>query len=261
MTPIFRKIRKRLSGEAQFAKYSRYAIGEIALVVIGILIALQINNWNESQKLRKVEEKLLQELRNDLYVTLDELNLDIPNLDNQMRKADSLIIYASQGYIKNYTPELFLDRFGYFNWDVKMYPRTIAYQNLKAMGFDLFTNDSIKYLTAEIFDRRLSRINLWEESVSRRGEALIQKMSESFVSYRYKDTVLRNGLPSVYLYAPQNFEDLVDNKSILNELANVQNDRVMQIGLYNGLKKSVLKLIRMIDEEIGTADEIDRTRL
>ncbi len=44
MLPFFRKIRYRLAQDNQFFKYSRYTIGEIVLVVIGILIALYINN-------------------------------------------------------------------------------------------------------------------------------------------------------------------------------------------------------------------------
>ncbi len=50
MIKFFRKIRQQLLTENRFTKYSLYAIGEVFLVVIGILIALQINNWNESRK-------------------------------------------------------------------------------------------------------------------------------------------------------------------------------------------------------------------
>ena len=50
MIPFFRKIRKTLADDDKPIKYLRYAIGEIVLVVIGILIALQINNANENRK-------------------------------------------------------------------------------------------------------------------------------------------------------------------------------------------------------------------
>ena len=56
MIKFFRKIRQRLLTENRLGKYLLYAIGEILLVVIGILIALSINNWNEE---RKNEEKIL----------------------------------------------------------------------------------------------------------------------------------------------------------------------------------------------------------
>ena len=63
MLPFFRKIRYRLAKDNQFLKYSRYAIGEILLVVIGILIALQINNCIENKKLRSTEHQYLLSLK------------------------------------------------------------------------------------------------------------------------------------------------------------------------------------------------------
>ena len=57
MLGFFRKIRKQLAGENKVARYARYAMGENLLVTIGILIALQVNNWNEDAKLKKEESK------------------------------------------------------------------------------------------------------------------------------------------------------------------------------------------------------------
>ena len=66
MIKFFRHIRKRLLSESKFSKYMLYAIGEIALVVIGILIALQINNWNEERIEKKTETAILSLLLKDL---------------------------------------------------------------------------------------------------------------------------------------------------------------------------------------------------
>ena len=67
MIKFFRKIRQRLLTENKFSKYLIYAIGEIFLVVVGILIALQVNNWNIERKSvlkgGELSESLLQELR------------------------------------------------------------------------------------------------------------------------------------------------------------------------------------------------------
>lgn len=73
MIKFFRRIRKRLLTENKFSKYLLYAIGEIVLVVIGILIALSINNWNESQKSRAVELELLTSLLQEFETNLDIL--------------------------------------------------------------------------------------------------------------------------------------------------------------------------------------------
>ncbi|HEY5689380.1 MAG TPA: DUF6090 family protein [Yeosuana sp.] len=73
MIPFFRKIRKTLADDKKPIKYMRYAIGEIVLVVIGILIALSINNWNEHRKLKIDERELLTNLSIEFNRKLDEL--------------------------------------------------------------------------------------------------------------------------------------------------------------------------------------------
>ena len=69
MIKIFRKIRKKMLTKSNFSKYLIYAVGEIVLVVIGILIALAINEWNNNQKIKSEEiatlKKLVQDLESD----------------------------------------------------------------------------------------------------------------------------------------------------------------------------------------------------
>ena len=66
MIPFFRKIRKKMADDNKPLKYMRYAIGEIVLVVIGILIALQVNNWNEKEKSKSESNRLLIDLKQEL---------------------------------------------------------------------------------------------------------------------------------------------------------------------------------------------------
>ena len=66
MLKFFRKIRQNLIGKGDAKKYLLYAIGEILLVVIGILIALQINNWNQNRLNQIKELDYLQQLQSDL---------------------------------------------------------------------------------------------------------------------------------------------------------------------------------------------------
>ena len=90
MIKFFRKIRQKLLSENKFSRYLIYAIGEIVLVVFGILIALQINNWNEKQKQKKqldsiyitVQQNLKTDLKNikipiDFFETLDSTLLSV----------------------------------------------------------------------------------------------------------------------------------------------------------------------------------------
>jgi len=66
MIKFFRKIRQKLLTENKFSKYLFYAIGEIILVVVGILLALQVNNWNQKRLELKLEEEYVERLKKDL---------------------------------------------------------------------------------------------------------------------------------------------------------------------------------------------------
>ena len=78
MIKFFRHIRKSLLSEGKTTKYFKYAIGEIVLVVIGILIALQINNWNENNNLNKLRQEYYHQL-------LVDLKKDVSSIDEFFR--------------------------------------------------------------------------------------------------------------------------------------------------------------------------------
>ena len=86
MIKFFRKIRQKLLTENKFSKYLLYAIGEIILVVIGILIALQINNWNEEAKEKRVANSYIQSLRTDFANDVILLGNLIASFDKELTK-------------------------------------------------------------------------------------------------------------------------------------------------------------------------------
>ena len=66
MIKFFRKIRQQLLAKNKVSSYLLYAVGEIVLVVIGILIALSINNWQQENQNKKLEKRYLEDLRVNL---------------------------------------------------------------------------------------------------------------------------------------------------------------------------------------------------
>jgi len=100
MIKFFRKIRHRLLTENKFSKYLLYAIGEIVLVVIGILIALSINNWNENKKTEHNRQALIASLIEDFEYTLDDINNDelpyLKSLQNDINRFQELSRSKSQ---------------------------------------------------------------------------------------------------------------------------------------------------------------------
>ncbi len=116
MLPFFRKIRWRLSQDNQFLKYSRYAVGEILLVVIGILIALQINNWNEDRKSKLILKSHLETLKSDLESDIKNLELLMNNAS--FRYHSMHVILKRAGFKENNVafsniPQFKGDFFGY----------------------------------------------------------------------------------------------------------------------------------------------------
>jgi hypothetical protein len=94
MIKFFRKIRQNLLSEGKTGKYLKYAIGEIILVVIGILIALSISDWNENRKNILSEKRylndLIQDLKNDA-ITLNQINIFLENKSASKTKIEPLL--------------------------------------------------------------------------------------------------------------------------------------------------------------------------
>ena len=96
MIKFFRNVRKNLLNQGKTANYLKYAIGEIALVVIGILIALQVNNWNIDRVDRKSEQKYLKNIKEDLEKDLVNLSYLI-NFRKERIKGDGKLIEQING--------------------------------------------------------------------------------------------------------------------------------------------------------------------
>ena len=98
MVQFFRNIRRRLIESGRVRRYLAYASGEILLVVIGILIAMQINNWNEDRKLSLALDSSLWEVREDLIQDTMELNrmIIIRKIDFEAQKKVIAVLEGSQ---------------------------------------------------------------------------------------------------------------------------------------------------------------------
>ena len=141
MIPIFKKIRKKMADDNRPLKYIRYAIGEIILVVIGILIALQINNWNENRKRQNEELILLADVKHNLETMLTSFRSDT------IYNANTIVQYNKiDYYIDNDLPySIELDSvFGILTfWSGPTITGT-AYNSLQNKGLDLIKNEVLK---------------------------------------------------------------------------------------------------------------------
>ena len=93
MINFFRNIRRQLANENKFQKYFRYAFGEILLVVIGILIALQVNNWNEQRKQEAQFKVTLEQLYTSIKYDAEAFYRHSLTFNNQIETIDLLLKY------------------------------------------------------------------------------------------------------------------------------------------------------------------------
>ncbi|MGB5405009.1 MAG: DUF6090 family protein [Robiginitalea sp.] len=148
MIQFFRRIRQNLLSEGKTGKYLTYALGEIILVVIGILIALQINTWNEGRKEIKKSKALLEEFRKDLVRDTLESNYVIGKLEDQVRLerwAMTLVSYDPSH--RDSLKKVFLGPYYQQPMTVRTFNKLQNSENPNLTGFTDLQNELTQYYT------------------------------------------------------------------------------------------------------------------
>jgi len=96
MKTLFNAIRRQSLSDNKLSKYLLYAIGEIILVMIGILLALQVNNWNEQRKTKQTEQALLRAIHQETKNNLSALNKEREDLSKTLINQRKLIAYIDE---------------------------------------------------------------------------------------------------------------------------------------------------------------------
>ena len=99
MIRLFRKIRNQLLSEDKYSMYILYAVGEILLVMVGILLALQIDNWNENRKTAKEANIYTEKLINDLVIDTLNINRLITDASMMQKNIEDYFEYFNSGDI------------------------------------------------------------------------------------------------------------------------------------------------------------------
>ncbi|WP_296383054.1 DUF6090 family protein [Winogradskyella sp.] len=142
--------------ENKTGKYFKYAIGEIILVVIGILIALQINNWNENKKLRKIETEILKEVKANLENDLDGIRENL-NQFKHKNISENIIINWIEGN-ESFNDSLSI-HFNSIQFGVEFNYNVTPYETLKQMGMRTIKNDSLRNQIATLYDTNYEGYN------------------------------------------------------------------------------------------------------
>jgi hypothetical protein len=250
MINFFRKIRKKLADDNKLLKYMKYAIGEILLVVIGILIALQVNTWNEDRKSEILEIKILKRLRQDLVADTLYLNDRLERTIILQAKQYEFVheIYNTQKSEKEFRKVL-----GLQNWDSdNLVMQTSTYEELKSSGqINILKNESLKiqmidlYREYEVATKHFDEINGLTSREFLPGALRVG--SKYYFKHLYDEERLMEGSDWKFINDPtsESFKILEDTQMMYN-----MKYRYFITYFENLLTKSK-SLIKNIDKELG----------
>ena len=160
MIKFFRNIRQNQIMENKTGKYFKYAIGEIILVVIGILIALSINNWNEKRQNTKTLSIYTHQLIEEVEINIAKLDTVIMEESKLKTHLDTVIIIINDKDYKN--PKLIQKSYALLSFE-GFDPESIAFDNLKTSGeFKLIDNIELRNAISSAYNS-LEQVKLTQE--------------------------------------------------------------------------------------------------
>ncbi|WP_372946176.1 DUF6090 family protein [Muriicola sp.] len=245
MLRFFRQLRQKLLTENHISKYLLYAIGEIVLVVIGILIALQINTWNEERKFQQQQYGLLRDLGADLNANLKELEIGRETNRSFLEEYRSLY----RAIHEDQPPSPLIDSLCRHlpNWHSPFFTRT-AYESLKNKGLEIIQNDSLKQHIVALFEKEFVFLSEdydrteWEFASHIKTQLLNKYLQYEERSYHSKIDLVAFDL------RPVDFESMKADQRFVNMLSELILYRARGVFQYT----QTIDLLKNILEEIET---------
>jgi len=236
MLPLFRKIRHQLADDNQFLKYSRYAIGEIVLVVVGILIALQINNWNEEKKERTKEQYYLKSIITSINLSQEELNRVTRDAKSIYTSADTLFILLAHGkyeQLNGFGLDTLLKKSGDYSL-ISLNDGGIK-EILNTGALNIIQDEKIRIILAS-WDERFHKIRKFESETEYISKSYNEYLMDYFDVSRYEmgetsgiihekkqhlltDPKLRNFLDQIFFIHKEMYEKYNEEKKMLDSLS------------------------------------------
>ena len=246
MIKFFRQIRQSLIMENKTGKYLKYAIGEIVLVVIGILIALSINNWNEERKDRIEELSALIDLKKEFESNRNDIDSLYQFKRIRTNEWETYLSTVSNPDLHDSLRSVGRPTIGFriFNFS-----STILNSILTTGKIDKIQNDSLKYILTN-----------WEDILSDHNWYI--KMQESYVP-QFLETearllpnaaILISDTPN-YFHSEEQIKTLrlsaIENKEYQYVMTYNLHSLKLQLEATNRLKRSVNQVINLLDQEIS----------
>ena len=229
--------------ENKFSKYLLYAIGEILLVIIGILIALQINNWNEENKTRKEESNILTEMKLALKSDLDYIDFSIKSHKLSTR---NLTIIKEQFQLKTTTNDSLNYLYYSLLYTSPVEVTIVPFETLKSKGFDLISNNSLRNKILHYYEQTVKYSMNKEQFISKKFTIeYCTKLFNTVAWYSYKPP--NSGMNQII---PNDIESLKKDKVFLNLLNTKIDEFRSQTSAVLQAKEEIQNLLKLIDDEL-----------
>ncbi|MFH4968082.1 hypothetical protein V8G61_07740 [Gaetbulibacter sp. M240] len=234
MIKFFRKIRQNLLLEGNTVKYFKYAIGEIVLVVIGILIALQLNNAKENWQREKLRQELFIELRSSIMEDTLSLNREKNRLKSAYINAMLLkrVIKEDLPYTESLDSSLALiRRASIITADYKIYDRLLA------LGMDVINDKDLSNEIVHYYEDSKNQENTGEDAIKLLKERIYPNY---FISYSGSKAV------------PEDFEKLKKSNEFKIALDYSSRSSYSLIGRSVHRKNLATEILKILDKKITT---------
>ncbi len=246
MIKFFRQIRRDLLNKNKTGKYVTYAIGEIILVVIGILIALWINQKYKYNEERQDEISVLQEIRTNLDSDLIEIGEDLAYMDSINIALNAVSKYLSENNEPNNqfgAEVLKLRTTPHFN------PNISGYKLLVSKGIEIIQNDALRKMISYHFESTYSYYKAYEQE---RIEFRIHMINPVFMNYFTHVLNEKSSYLGEYRITNDDFIKLKLPSSNFNKvLAAIERENILVQSRAHMLQKSILDLSEDLDEELN----------
>lgn len=242
MIKFFRHIRKSLLMENKTGKYFKYAIGEIVLVVIGILIALQINNWNEQRKKVQVEIHTLVDIKSDIQENIQNLENGIDMLIEVNMNTLKVISYCEHKTSYSDSDQSVFNSF-YGFWDPDF--TYAAFENLKNQGVNLISKESLRKSLINLHEVEMDILDISE--VKRQNMIFENIILPIQKRYFFRDI---NSDSEIWALVPSNYKEMINDPefyAVCTEIAYRQTRSLARFRAFNIKAKNV---IDQIDKEL-----------
>ena len=215
----------------------KYSLGELFLIVSGILIALALNQWNEKRKIYDRETEMLKELKVSLKNDMEDILINL-NVHNQ--SYDSAILLLDHLKSKRSYNDTLDPHFGKVLGTTIFLTDDAAYNNLQDKGRHLVTNDSIRAKLSKLYAHDYKFIVALEEIDS---QNLLLHLKPYYTRHFKNFSLFKNA-------EPRNYDFLIEDPEYISQLEWIRDNRRYTVYRYKTIKDKVENIIGMLDEEL-----------